>query len=132
MRLKSKKLKVKANFLGRFMNNELANIYNQYLVYVLCSKYEGNPKSLLEAMSCGLIVIGTDVPGINNIITSGKNGFLVPESPEHLRDQINKVMSNIDKNIFLGLSARKQIIQKNSLENSIAKEVEIYLSLQKH
>lgn len=128
----SKKLDVKANFLGRFPNNELASIYNQYPVYVLCSKYEGNPKSLLEAMSCGLIVIGTDVIGINNIIISGKNGFLVPESSNHLRNQINEVMINIDKYNALGLSAREQIIQKNSLKNSIAKELEIYLFLQKN
>ena len=56
--------------------------YNRCKVYVLCSLYEGNPKTLLEAMACGCAVVGTNVLGIQEIIRHQENGLLVPEQPE--------------------------------------------------
>lgn len=47
-------------------------------IFVLSSLYEGNPISILEAMSHGLPIISTDVGGISDVIKDCKNGFLVP------------------------------------------------------
>ena len=66
----------KVNFMGTVSNNELPEILNQYKYYVLSSYFEGMPKTLLEAMACGLICIGTDVDGINEIIDNGVTGLL--------------------------------------------------------
>ena len=49
------------NFIGKVLNQELPNLYNKFRFFILCSKYEGNPKTLLEAMSSGSIVIGSNV-----------------------------------------------------------------------
>ena len=45
------------NLIGKVPNYDLPNFYNKYKYFILCSKYEGNPKTLLEAMSSGSIVI---------------------------------------------------------------------------
>ena len=48
-------------------------------LYVMSSKYEGMPNSLMEAMACGLVCISTDCEtGPSDLITDGKNGFLIP------------------------------------------------------
>lgn len=48
-------------------------------VLVLPSWYrEGVPRSVLEAMAMGKIIITTDTPGCRDTVESGKNGFLVP------------------------------------------------------
>ena len=65
------------NLIGKVPNYELPNFYNKYKYFILCSKYEGNPKTLLEAMSSGSIVIGNNVEGIKSIIENNKNGFLI-------------------------------------------------------
>ncbi|AZU63999.1 glycosyltransferase [Neobacillus mesonae] len=47
--------------------------------FVLASKAEGLPMSLIEAQSCGLPCISTDcAPGIREIITEYKNGYIAP------------------------------------------------------
>jgi len=115
LRLLSQDLCINVNFLGRRSNKELPEIYNRYPVFVLCSKYEGNPKSLLEAMSCGCAVIGTNVNGIKEIIFDKNNGVLVEESSHELRDGIAQLLSDIKLRSFLGVNARKSIVNNNSL-----------------
>ncbi len=69
-------LKADVNFMGTVPNNELPDILNMYRYYILASTYEGMPKTLLEAMACGCICIGTPAEGIAEIIENGENGFL--------------------------------------------------------
>jgi glycosyltransferase involved in cell wall biosynthesis len=73
---KAKDLKIDLNFMGIVANDELPEILSRYHYFILPSLYEGMPKSLLEAMACGLVCIGTDVEGINEIIEDRINGFL--------------------------------------------------------
>lgn len=65
-----------AKLMGVVENNKLPYVLNQYKYYILASEHEGMPKALLEAMACGLVCIGTDVDGINEVIENEKNGFL--------------------------------------------------------
>ncbi len=51
---------------------------SQCSVFVLPSYHEGLPRSVLEAMATGRVVITTDVPGCRETVTDGLNGFLVP------------------------------------------------------
>jgi glycosyltransferase involved in cell wall biosynthesis len=71
---------VNVNFKGITANNLLPNILNQYTFFVLPSFHESLPKSLLEAMACGLICIGTNVTGINEVIIDGVNGWLAKDT----------------------------------------------------
>ena len=123
---KAKTLNVTAKFLGGRPNSKMVNIYNRYAVYVLCSHYEGNPKSLLEAMSCGCAVVGTDVPGIREVIFHEQTGLIVSPDPSALRMAILRLMSDSSLRVALGKRARQQILQENSLEVSLKKEINLY------
>ncbi|MBN1392855.1 MAG: glycosyltransferase family 4 protein [Sedimentisphaerales bacterium] len=72
----AKKLNARVNFMGVIENDRMPAVLNRYRYYILPSFYEGMPKTLLEAMACGLVCIGTDVDGINEIIEDGVNGYL--------------------------------------------------------
>ena len=128
----SNKINVDVNFMGRATNDKMPEIYNQYPIYVLCSKYEGNPKTLLEAMSCECAVIGTEVPGIREIIIDGENGLLVPENVTSLNTAIRGLLANKSLCQRLGANAREYIMNNNSMDHAINKEYAVYQQLKKH
>jgi glycosyltransferase involved in cell wall biosynthesis len=47
-------------------------------VYVLSSRWEGMPSSLIEAMACGCRVVSTDLPPTREVLLDGKLAPLVP------------------------------------------------------
>jgi glycosyltransferase involved in cell wall biosynthesis len=122
-------ISVDANFFDPVPNDKIPAIYNSYSIYVLCSPYEGNPKTLLEAMACGCAVIGTNAPGINSIITHKVNGLLVEENPSSLKAAILELNSNTSLAKKLGDSATRYIKKNNSLEESVLKEFDTYNKL---
>ncbi len=110
------------NFLGTVPNDKLPGYYNAYPVYILPSHYEGNPKTLLEAMACGSAILGTDVPGIRNVITHEKTGLLCKEDALSLRAGIERLMGDEALRKRLGRAAREQIAATQSLDILVQKE----------
>jgi glycosyltransferase involved in cell wall biosynthesis len=72
-------------WLGVVANEALPAVLCRYRYFVLASLWEGMPKALLEAMSAGLVCIGNDTTGINEVIKDGITGYL---SPSASRDDI--------------------------------------------
>lgn len=116
----AKKLNIQVNFMGVVPNKELPGILNRYRYYILPSLYEGTPKSLLEAMACGLICIGTDAAGINEIITDGVNGLLAKGTDaESIFEAIERAKNRPGESI--SLAATETIKNKFSLESIVKK-----------
>lgn len=65
-------------FLGVVRN--VPELLQQNQIAVLSSHYEGMPLALLEGMAAGCIAIGSKVPGIQEVLQDGVDGYLVPEN----------------------------------------------------
>jgi glycosyltransferase involved in cell wall biosynthesis len=76
-------------------------------VFVLSSRFEGFPLTLLEAMSVGMAVISFDCPtGPRDLVEDGRNGFLVPpEDVGALAEAIARVTADEALRRRLGAAA---------------------------
>ena len=84
-------------------------------ISILPSYREGLPKSLLEAASCGLPIIATDVPGCRECIIHNENGFIVePQNAESLVEAINKFIQNPNMIKKMGLKSYQIVEEKFS------------------
>lgn len=63
-------------WLGTLPNACLPEVLASYRYFFLPSLWEGMPKALLEAMAAGLVCIGNDALGINEVIADGVTGYL--------------------------------------------------------
>ena len=113
-------------FAGVIPNERLPEELNKSEIFMLPSLYEGNPKTLLEAMACGLPVIGTNVVGIKEVVKHKENGYLCENSTDSIEEAIREVMTNENLRHKLAVNARDTIIKNYSLEKIVDKELKLY------
>lgn len=109
--IQNNKLEEKVDLKSWIKPERLPFYLNNLKLLIVPSYTEGLPNIVLEAMSCGTPVLATPVGGIPDIITDGKNGFIMENnSPEC-----------IQKNIIRALNSDIELISENSI-NYIQKE----------
>lgn len=82
-------------FHGPVEGQALVNLYQQHQLMALPSAYESYGIVYLEAQQFGLPVIGTTAGAAHEIITHGKNGFLIaPEDWQALADLLQHLQNN--------------------------------------
>ena len=89
---------------------QIYRAYQESSIYACSSRFEGFGMTLIEAMSCGVPCISFDCPhGPRNIITDGKNGYLVePNNIEALAERICHLIENEELRKEMGKEARKR------------------------
>ncbi len=66
-------------------------------IFIRLSRTEGLGNSFLEAMACGLPVIGTNVGGIPDFLTDQKTGFVIPvDKPQAVAKKIKYIIDSIN------------------------------------
>lgn len=68
--------------LGYISDEELASWMNACDIFALASSSEGNPTVMFEALGCGKPYVGTNVGGVDEIITSDQYGLYCPPGSE--------------------------------------------------
>ena len=98
---------------------DILSEYEKSDLFVMSSKYEGMPNSLMEAMACGLVCVSTDCEtGPSDLITDGENGFLVPVSDSTaLAERIMQIAEmSKEKRSVIGTAAKDVMARDFSSE----------------
>lgn len=118
---KIRKLGLEKNITLKGFIIEPMTVMPLYSFFVLPSKIEGLPISMLEAISLGLIVVASNVGGIPELIEDGETGFLIDGySPESIVKAICRVIDKSSDLPRIVANARGKLEMSFSLGKAVS------------
>jgi glycosyltransferase involved in cell wall biosynthesis len=112
--------------MGSIRHAEVLDAMAACKAYVLTSKSEATPITLLEAMALSKPVVAPDHTGPRDVLAGSDAGFLY--RPDSLEDAVNKIKQALDSRT-VGQAARERIEQKYDISKQIRKLDNLYASL---
>jgi glycosyltransferase involved in cell wall biosynthesis len=101
----------RVRFIGNVSHKELVAAYQDADIVVNPSLSESFGISVVEAMACGVPVVGTSVGGMCESVLNGTTGVLVePDAPGELARAILSVLENPARMREMGLEGRKRAV----------------------
>ena len=108
----------KVHFLGE--RADVAQLMPHFDALWLASEYEGLPNVIMEAMSHGVPVVATDIPGNRDLVIPGETGFLVRVGDRAgLARHTNKLLDDAELSRRLGEAGRRRILAEFSVEKMV-------------
>ena len=96
-------------------------------VFVLSSRSEGFPVSILEAMAAGLPVVATDVGGVAEAVVQDETGDLVPPGdPQALAEALERLVADPARRRRLGEAGRARAVHLFDVPRYRAAHLDLY------
>jgi len=111
---------VDLKLIGSVSYEELKNIYQNYRYFISTSLFEGNPKTLLEAMASGCVVLASNISNHSEIIKNELNGYIFNLNNPQLLKKINQLKNDFNLQTKISNNAINEVYKNNSLENLIS------------
>jgi glycosyltransferase involved in cell wall biosynthesis len=122
-----KGLTKQVRFLGWVDRKALVELYRQADLFVTATTWEGMPNTVLEAMACGLPVVGTRASGLAELVRDGVNGYLVDVNDvATLADRLAGLVDNPYERQRMGKESRKIAEREFAWEYITEQYVAIY------
>lgn len=125
---KVKEMGLNVTFLGQLPSEELPSILNEAKIFALCSDFEGDPKTLIEAMSCGLPTLTKMSQGCVEIVSESNSGIATNDITE-ARDWLDEVFNSPTKYDKHSQASRNYIKKERSLEQIAYLEIKLYKNM---
>lgn len=114
-----------------FISNKIKNLLlNSVDIFVLPSRFDNCPLTILEAMARGKPVIASNIGGIPDIVKDGINGYLFEVGNE--RDLANKIImlyNNENLRKEMGINSRKLVEDKYTWKKVSKRYLEVFEGL---
>lgn len=118
----------RVRFLGH--RDDVPAILSESDVFVLPSRSEAFPNSVMEAMAAGLPVIATAVGGVPELVQHCVNGVLIPaDDRSALTDALRDLLDNPARATAFGAAARETIASRFSFTRMVRSFEDLYLNL---
>jgi glycosyltransferase involved in cell wall biosynthesis len=121
-------LEDRVHFLG--IRKDVPSILRAAKVFVLTSKSEGAPLTLLEAMAMGLPVVVTAVGGMPEIVRDGIDGLLAPrEDANAIASALIRLLKNPTAASVMGASGAQRILEHFTIDRTVERYYRLYTRL---
>jgi len=99
-------------------------------LFVLSSRDEGLPVTIMEAMLAGLPVVASDVGSLREEVSDGETGLLVPtEQPAELAAAVRQLLDDEPRRLKMGRRAREVALERFTIEATVARYLDLYREL---
>lgn len=99
----------------------------QAQLYVLISRREGLPRTIIEAMRTGLPVLASDVGGVSEVVDDGSSGMLVrPGDPTDLVEKLARLLREPDARQRLGRAGRERYERSFDFDRMARETMDVY------
>lgn len=117
-------------FAGARDRDQVRDAMRRADVFCLASLWEGMASSVMEAMACGLPVVGTHVNGVAELVDDGRTGYLVPpQRPEIIATALERLVTDPREAFMLGAAGRERICTHFDVHNMVAAKEDLYVGL---
>jgi len=114
------------SFKGFLAETELIDWFHEIDIYLHASDGETLSTSILQAMSCGLPIIGSDIPGISNLLHQERSfGITTKNNVQDFAESIIEIINSPKKMNEIAENARLKVVS----EYSNIKMLESYISV---
>jgi glycosyltransferase involved in cell wall biosynthesis len=111
-----------------YPNSRLCEVYNNSDIFVLPSFEEGVPRTIMEAMACGVPVICTKLPHLVEMIKDV--GITIPAKDSNaIVDAVSDIYSDPKLAEQFGVNGRNKAIEKYSWKDTVSKTISVYKDL---
>ncbi len=122
-----KEAKLPIEFMGSVPYDEMPKIYQRTSVLVLPSYMEGFPVTCIEALSCEIPVVTTDVGDTKEIVLDGETGFITePGDAEKIASRTIQILNDSQLRKKLGEKGRAHVEKNFGFEAVTERIIEIY------
>ncbi len=121
-------LRDRVAFLGA--RSDVDAILADAQIFVLCTHWEGLPRSIIEAMRAGLPVVATSVAGVPELVEHGATGLLCgPRDVVDASAQLQVLIDSPERRAEMGRRARKRYEDQFQFNRMYARTLNVYEQL---
>lgn len=124
------RLGVRVIFHGQMAHGAVRTILEGCDIFAIVSKYEGHPKSLIEAMVYGMPILAVNSPGVRGLVEHGQHGYVAGTGVSDLRTGVEALLRMPPPvRLAMGMNARRWASEQFSVQAVAAKEAGLIQSL---
>lgn len=115
-------------FAGRVPNEQLPELYTESAVFVLPSRNEGMPRTVLEALACQTPAVTTQLDQLESVLADG--GVTVPDpDPADLAASVASLLRDDERRREMGAAGRERVVEHHSWARTVERTIEEYYAL---
>lgn len=116
------------HFLGE--RSDVPSLLPHLDLLMLASSYEGQSNAIMEAMSAGLPVVATNIPGNRDLVVPDETGLLVEVGDRaSLAQKVLMILNDATLAGRLGSAGKARILSEFSMERMVERHEELYRGL---
>jgi glycosyltransferase involved in cell wall biosynthesis len=107
--------------------SDLLSVYSAFDLFLLSSRREGLPNSILEAMAMGVPVVTTDVAGAKEVVLDGETGYVLPQGDVGgIAHALTTLAENERLRNRVSQTARDRLVHEFSFSNRLQRIETLY------